>query len=294
MYQVISRKDEINLVASRLNGTTDGVFAQASLANPRFVPAELGFLRTVSWLFVLFNEVGKIGTLFLVERLGAYQLDGDGQLAAYLNLIAELRTYLQHSLNASRPRDKLLQERCEGWLRTQCGTPIPSTEEQWNRCLLALLGHAVALIEALLEAARRIEGDESRDAIVAAWVSRITRYHPPHVFDGLIARVATDMGRDKIEPVELRKRFYQKWTDELRALEDGYDFEIEGRKLIEHALLNATVPTLPITGADILEVFGIAPGPDVGRWLAKARQLYDAQPCSKDVLLQRLRDDPIT
>src|SRR5438552_870450 len=30
MYQVISRKDEINLVASRLNGTMDGVFAPAS------------------------------------------------------------------------------------------------------------------------------------------------------------------------------------------------------------------------------------------------------------------------
>lgn len=74
MYQILGLKEEIDHVASRLNEINE-VFGPLSLRMPRFIPSELGFLRTVSWLFVMYYEVGKVNVDFLTERLSVYNLD---------------------------------------------------------------------------------------------------------------------------------------------------------------------------------------------------------------------------
>ena len=53
----------------------------------------------------------------------------------------------------------------------------------------------------------------------------------------MVARIA--MGRDHIEPACARKRYYERWAEEISQLKPGYDFEIEARRLIDVARQNS-------------------------------------------------------
>jgi hypothetical protein len=289
MYSILSRCDEMNRVGADLVASPRGVFAPVSLEMPRFEPPELGFLRSVSWLFVLYYESGKVGVGFLVDRLDSYGLDTDGRMSRHPSVVQHLRTSLQHNLDLSKPRDSGIQAASQAWLKRQCGTAVPGSEDQWASALFGLLQEALEFMGALSAVLRKIEQDESRDAICRDWQFRIRRYHPPHEFDELIARTAVDMGRDHVDAPRLRMRFYDKWTQELSLLDGEYNFNVEARRLVEGVLLTDVTPVLPITGADIMEVFGISPGPRVGELLDWARKIYESEPCTRDVLLERLR-----
>ena len=291
MYEIISRRDEINLLASRAIGIEDLVFREISLPMPKFNPAELGFMLAVSWLFVLYHEAGKVGVAFLANRFPAYLLDPQNHLVAHYRVIQLFRTYHQHNLDLSKPHDIDIREVCEKWLAEQCGTPIPGNEDQWNVCLISLLSEALSFLDALYQCIRGIENDESQQMIVQEWIIRLRRYHPPHEFDTLISKVASDMGRDTIDPIRLRERHYGKWTNDLSQLHGEYEFDVEARRLIEHTLLAETTATIPITGNDVMEVFGISPGREVGHLLARAHALYQSAPCSRDSLLQLLMQE---
>ncbi len=103
MYQIVARVEEINRVASRLTGVDHGVFQAPSLQMPRLYPAELGFLRSVSWLFVSYYEAGKVGVAFLEVRLERFMPrvgnGADGQFAVEDSNVA------QHAADAAAVPD---------------------------------------------------------------------------------------------------------------------------------------------------------------------------------------------
>ena len=268
MYLILARREEIDRVALGLPHLGFPVFEPVSLNMPKFKPAELGFTRLVSWLFVLFHEVGKVGVGFLGSRFPTYGLDGEGSIRNCPFIVQKLRTFLQHNLDPREKRDSELHQECKDWLQKQCGTPVPGEDGQWERCLFKLLSEALEFMDTLLSVLRCIERDESREEICREWVFRIKRFHPPHSFDKLILEVGADMGRTNIDPVRLRNRYYDKWTQELDLLGADYEFPHEARKLIEHALLTVTSPVLAITGKDIMDEFNIPPSPRVGKLLA--------------------------
>jgi len=243
-----------------------------SLRMSIFTPPELGFIRAVSWFYILYNEIGKISVEFIVELLHAYNLDPERKVSSHLNNIQQMRTFLQHNLDPRKDQNRRIQEACE----------------QWLNCVIGLLVEAINSLNCLRDCIRKIEEDESREQIFSGWDLRLKRYHPPHAFDDLIQIVAADMGRDSIDTVRLRQRFYEKWMKELELQQGSYDFEIEARKLIERVLIVETTPVLPITGKDIIKEFDIPPGPQVGELLKLARILYDAEPCSREALLEKL------
>lgn len=289
MYEIQELKNEINLVASRIEGA-DPVFGEISLRIPSFYPAELGFLRTVSWLYVLYYEGGKVNVDFISGLFSTYGLDPNGNLKEHVSLVQKLRTYMQHNLSLNESHNILIQNSCEGWFKLVCRTPIPGNDDHWKSCLICLLDEALNFLEATRNCIRRIEIDESLDQIVLRWAFVRKRYHPPHEFDKLIEIVATDMGRDKLDAARLRRRYYDKWTKELQLLRGDYEFEVEARKLIEHVLLNEMTDVLPITGADIMREFSIPPGPKVGDYLEKAKKIFSNEGycCSKETLIQKL------
>lgn len=288
MYQIFGLKEEIDQVCSKLNNI-NGFFGSVSLRIPKFDPSELGFLRTVSWLYVLYYEVGKVNVNFLTDRFSAYNLDSDEKLSKHLLNVQRLRTFLQHNLNPKQQQNLVIQEACEKWMNDKCETPIPGDDQQWNICLISLLNEAIDFFSALRTCIRKIEQDESREEILIEWDFLRKRFHPPHEFDTLISKIASDMGRDNLDAIRLRKRFYQDWMKELELLKADYNFEIEARKLIEHVLLNKITSVLPITGYDIIDEFNVVPGPKVGLLLEKARNLYNVKPCSREELLEELR-----
>ncbi len=291
MYEILRLVEEIHQVGLRLSNEEAGVFGALSLHIPVLTPAELGFVRTVSWLYVLYFEVGKVNVEFLSEKLSVFGHDADGTTVVHRGTVQQLRTYSQHNLDPSERQNRQIQEYCERWFESKCGTPIPKEDGQWHICLTELLEEALRFLKALGQCIRSIERDDSRGQILHDWEFRRKRYHAPHEFDELISKVATDMGRDKLDPVTLRKRFYNKWVKELELLQGDYDFEVEARKMIEHVLLVETIPVLPITGKDIMHEFGIPPGPKIGDLLKLARSLNESDPTSRETLIERLREN---
>ncbi len=288
MYRLLGLLQEVDAVASRLDpAAIPGVFGPISLRHPKFV--ELGFLRTVSWLYVLYLEVGKVGIDFLTARFGALEIGASESVSSHPTLVQTLRTYLQHNLSPERDTDRDVQEKCEAWFQRICGTRVPDGDDQWGQCVTALLEEAIVFMEALRACVRAIEGNESREAIIGDWAIRLSRHHPAADFDRVISTTATDLGREHLDIVRFRKRFYGEWTQALSILEGDYDFEKEARKLVELALLSQTRAVLPITGTDIMASLGLAPGRRIGQLLAKAKRLYDEGPCSAEELLSRLK-----
>src|ERR1017187_662454 len=293
MYELLRTMEQINRLAMTLPGPIPGVFAPVSLDMPRFSPAELGCMRVVSWLFVQHFDAGRIGAAFLESRAEPYGHDPDGDAERHRLLIQHLRTLFQHNLDAQKPHDRDIQGTCGRWFRSQCGTAIPWEEQHWNACLAALLAEARQCFGILLKTVRSIEADESREVICREWAFRLARFYPPHVFDELIGKVAIDMGRDGIDALALRKRFYDSWTKQPGLLRDDVNFEAEARKLIEHAILTMVPKVLPITGKDLMEEFGLGPGPLIGSLLQAARTICESAPCSRNELLERLRAEVI-
>lgn len=291
MYEVLNLKDEINLVASKINGVSQ-VFDNISLSAPNFAPPELGFLRTVSWLYVLYFETGKINIDFIKKLIPTYELDPEESIKDHLGSVQKLRTFLQHNLNLSKVHDYSIQEYCETWFKNNCGTPVPRDDNHWNLCVNSLLKEATQFLKVIRDCIRKIEMDESVIQIVDQWNFARNRYHPPHEFDNLIAIVSADMGRDSLDVIRVRKQYYDKWVKELQLNQGDYDFQFEARRLIEHTLLNEMTRVLPITGKDIIDEFKIPPGSRVGFLLEEARKINNENfPCSRQILIEKLKEN---
>lgn len=274
--------------ATELTGESR-LFKEMTLSKDRLTPSELGMLRCTSWAYVLFHEVGKVNVDFLVERLPIYGLDEDSDGPNHIQLVHRLRTYFQHNLDLKSARDLALYNDCLAWFKSACGSNNPEAEAEWKQCLVAYLEATSHLLTALDDCLVHISHDELRPQILQEWKSRHDRRIEPHAFDALIAEVASDLGREAINPVKVRKRYIESWTRELDSLAYNFDFEREARKLIERALLHDIAGLLPITGQDILDYFGdVQPGPVVGQLLKAARTLYENHPCNRQELLQKL------
>src|SRR5260221_1629937 len=143
MFEILALKQEINRVASTIIKNDYGIFEEHSLPIPVFVPSELGFLRAVSWLYVLYYEVGHVHMDFLTERFSAYELDEGRKIADHLVTVQQMRTFSQHNLDPRKEQNRRIQEACELWFEGQCGTSVPSEDWQWRRCLISLLRETI-------------------------------------------------------------------------------------------------------------------------------------------------------
>ncbi|QVM97539.1 hypothetical protein JYG36_04950 [Pseudomonas sp. SORT22] len=285
IYSALTLRDEINDISSRLEGV-GAVFGSISLPLPRLSPSELGFIRVVSWLYVHYFESGKLGTEFLTELVGEYSVNMVELSKSHRSLVQRLRTYCQHNLDPSQSHSKEIRIACEQWFNQNCGTRVPRSDEHWETILRVIILDACAYLGCLRDILRCIETDAEASQIINQWTLRISRFHAPHEFDELITEVAADFGREGIDPMRLRKRYYDRWRKEFEVKTDNCDFHVEARKLIEHVLLSEQQEVLPITGKDIMEKFSIAPGPRIKEILLEARQIYNTQPCNKEALLE--------
>ena len=290
LIEIHRKREEINRIVQLAFADVGPVFQNISLQIPRFKPAELGFIRMTSWLYVHYYETGRAPVRFLLRMFPIYKGNTCVNSSGHYSRVDHLRTYLQHNLDPTHQRDEKIAQKCENWFRSVCGSAVPAEDFHWENLLNELSREALIFFDGLLVTIRGIETDESTDAIQREWRECVNREHPPHVFDPLIEMVARDMGRESLDLVRLRKAHYQDWVTHFRGLNWPYDFEVEARKLIEETILTRTAKLLPITGQDIMKEFGVPPGPDVGALLGKARMIYESRPSCKAELLQRLRD----
>ena len=270
MYEIITIKDNINRLASNVKNI-DYVFADISLPKPKFSHQEVGFLRIVPWLYVLYYEAGKVNVDFICQLFKAYNIDSDTTLQMHFLSVHDLRTFLQHNLNLELEHDSNIDETCKNWFKSNCGTSVPDSDSHWESCLESILSNSIDFLKGLECCLRKIEQDDSYKQIVEQWVFKRKQYHPPHEYERIIQLTANDMGRDNIDSKKMCNKYMDEWKKELQLLNSDYDFEYEVRRRVENILLNDV--SLVITGKDIIDR-GITPGPDVETYLKKADLIY--------------------
>ena len=290
LLEVIRLREEADLIAEAMIAP-HRVFEAVSLQIPTLQPAELGFLRSVAYLYVLYYEVGDVAIPYLLGLWDAFGLDSDCHIREHREQVRSLRTFLQHNLDPWSSTDRQTRETCQHWFAIHCQTVVPSSEDHWFACLHGVLAEAGSFLRATNDCLRAIEADEGRDGILDRWRFQISRHHPPEEFDRIIEESAADLGRTYIDAVRLRKRYYGQWMEKLSFLSPDYDFEVEARRLIEYALLVDLGAGVPITGKDIIAEFGLAPGRKVGSMLERARRLFEDSPTDREGLLAALRSE---
>jgi len=286
MYKIVTIKDNINRLASNVKDI-DYVFADISLGMPDFSHPEVGFLRIVSWLYVLYYEAGKINVDFICQRFEAYNIDSDETLQMHFSNIRDLRTFLQHNLNSEHEHDSNIDKICKEWFKSNCRTWVPDSDSEWESCLESILLNSIDFLKGLESCFRKIEQDDSYKQIVEQWVFKRKQYHPPHEYEIMIQLTANDMGRDNIDSKKMCDKYMDEWKNELQLFNSDYDFAYEVRRRVENVLLNDV--SLIITGKDIINR-GITPGPDVAAYLKKADLIYknSEKRYSKEELLNKV------
>ena len=289
MYEIEVLRHELEALASNLSNRRNA-FGEMSIRPPRFEPPELGFYQAVTWLYTYYYEAGLVSLKFLTEQFSKHQLDSQGKNLEHYDDVQRLRTFLQHNLNLDSERDASLQRRCHDWFSRSCGSAMPRDDEDWDTCLASVLGFAQEFFRAVIDCVRAIERNESRNIIGEQWAFRIDRFHPKHEFERLVAIVIYDIGQEALDPSRITERFYDRWTNYLRNRESGYNFEDEGRRLVEQTILAEKGSLSPLSGEHIKREFGIGPGLRVGQLLEMSTRLYWDSPCTKEELLERLKE----
>lgn len=288
-FALLKQREEVDKLTESLLGNRFRTFGLTSHSVPNLRPAELGFLRSIAYLYVTYRESGRVSVGYLSGVLGAYGLDRDGKVSAHIADVERLRTYLQHNLSPGNSGDLETIRVCEDWLTQRCGSRLPATESQWLMVLCALLREAVAAGAAFNRAVRAIEADESREEMLKQWRFEFERFHGPEEFDRVVAEAASDMGYPYLDVVKFRKRFHERWQDKLKSLRTGYDFRQEARRLVEQSLISDAAIGLPLTGQDLLSEFAVSPGPVVREGLELAFQRFQQGPCGREELIVHLR-----
>jgi hypothetical protein len=289
LLDVRARVEELERLVSSM-GHLEKIFPDLNYAGFKTEPAEAAFMRTTAWLYILYWETGKASVVYLVDIGKKWQTHRGEELDFHYRLVAVLRTYMQHNLSLSSNNDCVKKKMCEKWFKSSCGTSVPVEEEHWGCCLKVLLNGAYEFLDVLVSVVRRIEGDEDSGDMLSDWTLRVERYHAPHEFDRVIEEAASDMGREGVSAVVFRRRYLEIWNKSLSLCAFPYDFDQEARKLVEQALLSEPERVLPLTGKDLIERFDMTPGPEVGRLLKQADELFTANPCAKEELLIRLAE----
>lgn len=286
---LIRLMEDIDRISTALRRSKGRALKDISVPKPAFSPLELGFLRLVSWVYVLYFEAGRVDIRFLKEKLGGFGQDQDGNLSQHYYTVQQLRTYLQHNLNWLEEHDYDIKLGCERWFKKTCKTVMPDNDSHWDACLGGLLAEAVGFLEALKACAQKIEGDEHPQVFIEEWEFRHRRHLNSYDFDSLIREIAGDIGRD-VDAVKFRNKYQGRWNEELSIKPLNSDFLGEARKLIEYTLITQTADVMPINGKDVIAELGVPRGPRVGELLEMAYSYYVAERLPREKLLDRLRE----
>lgn len=280
--------EDLRTSADRAVGHADAMFRRVFLRVPRLLDgAELGFSQSVSWLYVHYFEAGQPSLRFVMDLMDAAGIDRE-PLDAHLGIVRDLRTSLQHNLDLTAERDVELDGRCADWYSRACDRRSPTGEEEWDLCTVRLLNDSTSTFHSLRESIRWIDTDAHRNVVLEQWRRVLRRHHDVWEYDRVIEVTANDLGHEHLDVRAFRDRHIASWRSSLEVLDEGYDFEFEARRRIEHSLLTDHRGVLPITGTDVMQRLGLPPGPAVGRALERASEIYKAERLTREALLTRL------
>ena len=269
----------------------EGALEQPSMPLRGFATPELGVLRLASWLFALHRESGKEALNYLLELFSRI---GTVDVSEHVTDIQTLRTYFQHHLTQST-RDERIRVAAELWLTSE--TDVPTGVEEWQSALDRLSRSAEQALTRIAEAAEAALVDDGREPVASQWAINKSRAIPAHQVDRHIEGLADQMGLDELDVKAFRERHFASWRKQLEVLNSNADPRTHLTRLIERELLNLRAVTpMPVTGEDVMDAFGLAPGPGVGSVLRTITAIHTESGGTREELLMRaaeLLDLPI-
>jgi hypothetical protein len=260
------------------------------VCEPRLFPAELGVITLVSWLYVIFFEIARVDTKYLLSKLEIFVPSNERESRDFVQTINCLRTFFQHYLDLSNNRNAAKHEHCEAWFVQVCGKSRPISSGDWLRCLYRLLDASLVLVATLRACAEAISTSESKHLLLAEWESRVNTWRSREEWRALLEEVVLDIGREELVLESVLDRFASDWNKNLQFVGAKHEFKDIGRRIIESTLLKDDVRLCPVSARDIMVTFALDPGPKVGELLKLTHALYLEQPCGKDALLSRIKE----
>lgn len=286
LVEFVRLRERTDDLSRALLASATPVFGTVSVTTPNVDAApELAFIRTASWLYSHYNEAGRVGVKFLMDRPAVKAVS---EIDAHKQLVHALRTWSQHNINpALGNHDRRILKTCSDWFEEECAVLLPNSDQDWRQALHSLLSGACTFVNHLTKLVEDIRIDDARSEICQQWEDRISRDWPAHRFHEVISTVASDMGRATVDPVALFKRSESEIRRVLQITNES-DREFAIRQCVERVLLIEVSELLPITGRDIIDIFGVAPGKKVGELLKQARKIYEGTQCTRNELLDLL------
>lgn len=284
IQQIETLRQSLNQGAIRL-GKEHPVFREIYSIPAHYTCYEAGFLRLVSWLYMLYYESGQSEVRFLIDKFDVYQLDMEHVSRKHYKEVKVLRTTLQHNMDLDKAKGLDYKQISDAWFQRSIHQNLPTSAIEWQRCLSVLVDDAFLFLGDSNETVNLIEVDEFCRSIVDEWNVRSSRNHQPYEFDKIIEVVASEFGLEYFDVIKFRKQNAEMWLRELQLRLGVFDFQVESRKLIERDIIRK--PVLPITAIDIMERFNIVPGKQVRELMDLATRIYIDKPCNKaDLLIQ--------
>ena len=281
------RVSEVESSVEALMGKDCSFFQPLSLRPPHKSCPELVFLRTIFWLQGLLHECAGSPIRSCIRQ--TQFSDGDGLARLFLAELTALRTHAAHNLDATSESDKRTEFACAKWYRRVCRTAPPMQDEAWNQCTTTLLSGADLLLEKICEFLKRLKSLPDSGLLVEEIHRAIMGQISPYAFDGIVATVATNLGRSRVDLQKFRARYQNLWIDALGMLKEGYHFEHEARRLVEESFL-ATPERSPVSGLEIINELGVPQGEEVGKLLNIAQQFFESGVREKTEIIDRLRE----
>ena len=257
--------------------------AEMSVRPPVDGRGEISFLRLVAWSYVLIFEAGRISIPFLLRTCGAYERQRES-----MDLIRALRTWCFHNLGLTSDRDVQVIRLVQRWFLDACGKTPPDAHADWNKCFDLLCDAVHELVYQCQRAVGEVlSSPDDGQTVIDDLRRRITHFWPPEAFDELVADVATRLDI-RIDIVKFRTPRLDAWRSFVLDVPEEDDPRKAVARMIERDILEYEGGILPISGGDVMERFGIPPGPNVGTLLRHARELFSAGVRNEDGLWRDL------
>ncbi|WP_370113521.1 hypothetical protein [Streptacidiphilus sp. MAP12-33] len=195
----------------------------------------------------------------------------------FRHVLGRLRTFFAHNLDPSNTRDRSTRDTCYAWFKDACGSRVPG-DDQWERCLEALLESALRCLQLAIDVARAIEGHPDSGTLSNMWRDRLSRTDVVVNYLGELQRAAGDLGCEGLNLNQIRDRYSKRWAEALSLIPANTDLDAATTRHMEQALLAETGRLLPVTAQDVMERLVLAPGESVEVALRLAQVLHSLKP----------------
>ena len=271
-------------LATHVEGALDDIL----IREPVGKCGEAAFLRLAAWSYVLIYEAGRIVIRYLVKL--AYREDREGQdVSQTIELVHALRTWSFHNVRGCSQRENQLIKTVEKFFTDICDSSFPIDDGSWLDCYSVLGERILDMLHYCIRGVSIMEDPLDGPSAVSGLKTRIERHWSAAKFEALVSDAAFRLGI-RVDFQRFTERRLREWQKFIELIPFGDDPKCTIISLIEKDLLahNESVP--PINGEDVMRVFGLDPGPLVGRILVRAKKLDAMGVRGREALIRELQN----